>query len=566
MLSSHPLHYFWRAALLGALLLLALPPAVQGEPRILYVASGAAGAGDGSSWQDAYRNPQDALAIAQPGDQIWIAQGVYTPGGERGDTFRLPNGVALYGGFRGDEMPQSPTGEPPPRDWLAHPTILSGDLLGNDSGPVATEEPSRAENSYHVLTAISVDGSTRLDGLIIRSGNANGYHPDSAGAGLYLAGGNPTIANCLFEANAAAFGGGIACYSGAAPLVSHCIFRRNVGWWAGGGLYSRDSEPVVQGSLFEENRTTAAGGGMACYGGTQPTVTDSVFRNNRATAGAGLACEENAPWVMDSTFHGNTAYEGGAIRSLNSNLVLVSSALVDNAADVHGGAIQSLGHSQPLVINCLLAGNRALRGGAISSSQRAGPLVINSALAGNVASTYGGGIFGSGAAETMAIQCTLGGNRAPQGSAVAALDYHRLTVRQSIVWGGTGAQTAHDTTATITVTHSLVQGGYAGEGNLLADPRFIRPPSAGPDGLWATSDDDAGDLCLYPRSPAIDAGQLALLPADLADLDADGDIAEPLPFDLAGNPRLRGPAPDLGAYEMPPHEILALPLIVVSHF
>ncbi|THT99229.1 hypothetical protein E9531_12565, partial [Lampropedia puyangensis] len=77
----------------------------------------AGGNDDGSSWDNAYRNLQDALAQAaalrstaeQPTVEIWVAQGVYKPvvpsnltnvtDDERNATFELRNGVALYGGF-----------------------------------------------------------------------------------------------------------------------------------------------------------------------------------------------------------------------------------------------------------------------------------------------------------------------------------------------------------------------------------------------------------------------------------------------------------------------------------
>jgi hypothetical protein len=52
-------------------------------------------------------------------------------------------------------------------------------------------------------------------------------------------------------------------------------------------------------------------------------------------------------------------------------------------------------------------------------------------------------------------------------------------------------------------------------------------------------------------SPALDSGDSEWLPADLADLDGDGDTDEPLPHDRAGLPRISGSAPDRGAFEFP---------------
>ncbi|MHC4657220.1 MAG: hypothetical protein ACYS91_19715, partial [Planctomycetota bacterium] len=82
------------------------------EVKILYVDANAVGAEDGSSWTDAYKYLQDALGDSVPDDQIWAAAGTYYPDantsdpnstGDRTATFGLINGVAIYGGFAGNE-------------------------------------------------------------------------------------------------------------------------------------------------------------------------------------------------------------------------------------------------------------------------------------------------------------------------------------------------------------------------------------------------------------------------------------------------------------------------------
>jgi hypothetical protein len=40
---------------------------------VLYVQADAAGVGDGTSWADAYTDLQVALAVAEPGNDIWVA-------------------------------------------------------------------------------------------------------------------------------------------------------------------------------------------------------------------------------------------------------------------------------------------------------------------------------------------------------------------------------------------------------------------------------------------------------------------------------------------------------------
>jgi hypothetical protein len=127
-----------------------IPAGASGE--ILCVKHDAAGSNDGSSWQGAYTDLQDALAVAQTGDEIWVAEGLYYPTSDainRTATFELQEGVALYGGFAGTET------ERDQRDWEDNVTVPSGDIDGNDTtdarGVVVTLTHIVGDNAYHVL-------------------------------------------------------------------------------------------------------------------------------------------------------------------------------------------------------------------------------------------------------------------------------------------------------------------------------------------------------------------------------------------------------------------------------
>ncbi len=114
--------------------------------------------GDGF-WQGAYENPQQALAVASNGDEIWVAQGTYSPGVARDNSFVLKEGVKLYGGFYGGESTLED------RDVHANPTILSGDI---------GIEGNVSDNSYHVISYSGLlSALTIIDGFIIRDGNAD---------------------------------------------------------------------------------------------------------------------------------------------------------------------------------------------------------------------------------------------------------------------------------------------------------------------------------------------------------------------------------------------------------
>jgi hypothetical protein len=72
---------------------------------ILYVKTAASEAGNCSSWANAC-TLQTALTDSGRGDEIWVALGTHKPttlGADRGATFQLKGGVAVYGGFKGTE-------------------------------------------------------------------------------------------------------------------------------------------------------------------------------------------------------------------------------------------------------------------------------------------------------------------------------------------------------------------------------------------------------------------------------------------------------------------------------
>jgi len=115
-----------------------------------------------------------------------------------------------------------------------------------------------------------------------------------------------------------------------------------------------------------------------------------------------------------------------------------------------------------------------------------------------------------------------------------------------------------------TETINLVKGGFSAITSALGsnidfgeppertfinlDPKFVNiADMTGPDGVWRTEDDG---LRLMEGSPVIGKGKPLFLPADTADLDGDGNVAELIPMDAAGYERIQDGALDLGAFEL----------------
>jgi len=178
--------YLKTALAILLLFLLAAAPATV-HAKIIYVDDDANGVNDGFSWADAFNYLQDALAASQSGDEIRVAQGVYKPDqgagitpGDREATFQLIDGVTIKGGYAGAGSP-----DPNARDFEIYETILTGDLKSNDAEVSTADdllgEPTRTDNSYHVVTGTGADSTAILDGFTITGGNAPGSNYKGGG-------------------------------------------------------------------------------------------------------------------------------------------------------------------------------------------------------------------------------------------------------------------------------------------------------------------------------------------------------------------------------------------------
>ncbi len=277
---------------------------------VLHVHADAAAGGSGASWAGALVYLQDALVVASEFpiiEGIWIAEGSYSPDQgvnqidtDRIATFQLLSGVAIYGGFTGNET------ELEQRDWKANQTTLSGDLVGNDQVDEFPGGPSFADNSYHVVTGGGVEATAILDGFVISGGCADGPYPHNNGAGMYSTGGSPTLANCIFKRNSARLGGGLY-GTGGNPTVIRCVFQENSSWH-GAGLYIDDTSPTIANSTFVANTASGHGGGMCSWFFCEPMVTNCLFSGNSAGQwGGGMITLGGDPTVTNCTFSQNTA-------------------------------------------------------------------------------------------------------------------------------------------------------------------------------------------------------------------------------------------------------------------
>lgn len=296
---------------------------------VLRVMTTPQGLADGSAWAHAC-TLKYALENAGDGDELWVAQGVYTPKdpnnptafqycascpstNERHRTFLLPAGLKMYGGFRGpdDSDPNNPyPGESDltERKEDIYITVLSGDLNGDDNTP----DPNRDDNSYHVVTAHNVTETTKLSGVTVYGGNANDLDLDDiyerSGGGVLVVGTGLQISSlhitrCVFFDNIADnTGAGVAVIWPGIPeelediiparIVSSTFtaniadpFDPNTPTGNGGGLSLSRAAFEVTNCVFDENTAALTGGGAYASGAgsnaPRGELTNNTFFQNK---------------------------------------------------------------------------------------------------------------------------------------------------------------------------------------------------------------------------------------------------------------------------------------------
>ncbi len=303
------------AAIFAAFTIFLLGAPVTAQDHIWLVDNDAAPGGDGTMWETAFNNLQDALDEAEGSfgsDLIRVAQGSYEPSvltdppDPRSASFLIDfNFVTIEGGYAGINEP-----DPDLRDVDLYVTTLSGEIGG----------PGLDDNAYHVMTIQDVDITVRIDGLRLIDGYADGdpgQDQDRGGGILILVDADPLIVQCTIFNCTAIDGGGIAIlvpqqFTNASPIFVNCRFIANVA-------------------------LTGDGGGIFNFGGTVD-LTNCIFDGCSALGGSGGAI-----------------FNGAIPLFTSSNATLVNCTITQCDAAQTGGLFTGAGSST--LTNCILWGN-----------------------------------------------------------------------------------------------------------------------------------------------------------------------------------------------------------------
>ena len=509
------------------------------QARVLYVDQKANGENNGTSWENAYTDLQNALSNSRdryesPAEEddvseIWVAKGVYKPGNykpdgsEKNNSFVLVPAVGVYGGFRGKEgdFPGETMRSQRDKDPRTNGTVLSGDLAGDDTGNYLNDNSTYADNSNTIVKSpLASTEKIILDGFQIRGGT-----------------------------------------------------NTDTGSWGNAGGMNVEGPVILRNLFFSDNHSLQGPGAVKVRIESEEEVTISqcvLTENSSALQGGAVELYYNCGGVslVDCLLQGNTATNGGAIYdhagSGNNRLTLKNTVIMDNTASVHDGGGVWVGKDTPLrIVNSNFIKNGAVRyGGGLFADGNSDIQIIQSVFIDNSTGSdgYGGAIYMKDACRLYMVNSTLIHNLAGQyGGGIASVTNNSTTMRieNCILWANDDGQTNAYLSNQIQGNRSLMTINTSGIQNYTYVMNQIN-------GFGNVS------LCVYTDAgcnPGIDI-ETGMLQSGCACIDKGNTFVdfEPLTFgfqplpdtDLAAAPRLvdgdgNGSADvDMGAYEYQP--------------
>ena len=232
---------------------------------------------------------QAGINAARDGDEVVVADGVYTGPGNRNVVFA---GKAIT--LRSENGPTN--------------CIIDCESLG------------RGFIFYELDTPTTV-----VDGFTITNGLG---HPGGAIYAYYFS--SPTITNCIITGNTGDAGGGGGIYCAMCfSTITNTIITENTAIGNGGGVYIEGGNPTITNSLISGNTADSVGGGVYSSW-SSPTITNSTIAGNTAANlawGAYFGGESN-PTITNSVVWGNGSEQ---------LYIDQSSALVVSYSNIQGG-------------------------------------------------------------------------------------------------------------------------------------------------------------------------------------------------------------------------------------
>ena len=272
-----------------------------------------------------------------------------------------------------------------------------------------------------------------------------------------------------------------------------------------GAIYVSQSSPTIRRCVFLLNKAQGQGGAIALYE-SEAKIEHCVLRQNQADQGGALASVDSSPFFSDLQIKQNTADTEGAGVYLenNDNVTFDNTVVMENNAQEKGGGLAVLGGALKMS-NSIIRQNWARQGAGVFSAE-ASVFLTNVVLNKNISYARAALVFEGSATNTIRlVNTTIADNFAQNGGALFYEEGLRtLSVENSIIWNNFPIG-VEDNTGLLRVRYSNIEEGWAGEGNIRANPFFV--------------DSQKNDFSLQNFSPAIDAADGDKAPY----IDADGE-------------------------------------------
>ena len=365
-------------------------------------------------------------------------------------------------------------------------------------------------------------------------------------------------------------GGGLYVTSNVSPddrvTLTNTSISTNTAERDGGGIYNASDTVIVDNGVVRGNEAINSGGGIFASGiGAQTVLSSSLVSENTA------------------------AVDGGGIFSnASSDVFVLKSTVGNNEATRNGGGINNDGLTTNIVNSTVSNNQSGVNGGGVFTESGAVTNLPNSTVSGNTANNDGGGIFnqptrgsvdpfgnvvvGVPGGTTNLFNTTVTQNTADvddngtgNGGGIANRRFSDGNIRflpsnvdsqNSIIAGnfdspennGPGDVQA-DIAGSVDGNNNLVSSLDGAEGSITEGNNILSPNPL----LGQLQDNGGATLthALLNASPAIDAGDNALIPADINDQNGNGDTTEQTPFDQRGSDfaRIVRDTVDIGAFE-----------------